>query len=129
MQKLIFLLGALVCGPAEARIVKVDVPLSAVEIDLGRVSGAMRDAGHPVESAQCSGVPAKCEINVTDPSNADSLALAPFFSGPSVSQRRALLVAELDALEAKLDDGTATPADVRRAVKLILKLSGFARRS
>lgn len=35
---------------------------------------------------------------------------------------RAALLAELSALEDKMDSGTATVADVRRAIKLILKL-------
>lgn len=40
---------------------------------------------------------------------------------------RTALLNELSLLEAKLDDGTASISDLRRAMKLILKLSGLSK--
>lgn len=44
------------------------------------------------------------------------------------ASRRQAILDELAAIEAKLDDGTATVADVRRAVKLILRLGRWDQR-
>lgn len=58
--------------------------------------------------------------------NEDGDSLQSFYSKSWAVQTS--IAEELSDIEARLDNGTATTADIRRAIKLILKLGGWAKK-
>lgn len=122
-------LFAFLAVSSDAKTVIVAPGAPAIELDLGAIQAAMVAGGHQVRAIGCGGSPVRCVVELSDPSSATAATLAPFFSAEqTMSQKREASLTELTAIEAKLDDGTATAADLRRAVKILLKLSGWARR-
>ena len=126
-MKTLLMILTLLAPAVEARVVafKRDVSVDDVEATL-------RAQGFDVKYTECNGS-YDCKMVLSDSETKDPLPIinAAKSNAQTASEAkaaRAALADELAAIEAKLDDGTATAAEVRRAVKIILKLAGLARK-
>lgn len=97
-------------------------------VNLDKLNSELAAAGFKLSPyrTNCSGE--KCVIHLLDTGPQDPRAVINahvYDAGREPLAMRQALIDELAALEKKLDDGTATMPEMRRTLKLILKLQGL----
>jgi len=114
----LLMLLAVPCAAREVVIAKTITPdLLQAELVAG---------GFQVDSINCLG--GKCWAVLPDSETKDPAPIIAAHAPVNRDATRQAMLDELESIEIKLDDGTATPAETRRAVKLMMKLNGLARR-
>lgn len=120
-MNLIRTLGFVLCcaatgGAAEFNFTK--------RVDPGDLASKLEAAGFSVERVWNTGTATRVVLRPGEAKNPSAVVAA--YVHPEDSRKAQ--IDELAAIERKLDDETATAADLRRAVKLMIQLNGLSRR-
>lgn len=94
--------------------------------DTAQLLSELKKSGFAVDSVSC--INQGCAIVFTDGENKDPSAIVSAHIPANTTAERLALLEELAGIEVKLDDGTATIADLRRWAKIQMKITGTARR-
>ena len=108
-------------SPCWAKDYPINKPVAAIQLHQ-----ELEASGFKVSGITCRN--AKCVVSLVDVERKNPSAIIAAHVPLGKNAMRQSMLDELAALEIKLDDGTATIADLRRIAKIDLKLSGLARR-
>lgn len=102
-----------------------EIPIQK-RVDSGLLHRELEAAGFSVNGITCRS--SGCNLSMADSELKDPAAVIAAHDPDKSGIAREALIAELAVIATRLDDNTATAADMKRAIVIILKLDGKARK-